>query len=121
MGEGSLHAREVNVPAPRQGVSPHGGTWRDWLRRRRDAVASSDQVLREGPALRLEWEGWNGSGRPLFGEVERTVMQSVMRSWFTPMGFPSVSPATFSISEPLPDYLCLFEIGAVPLPHRLVG
>ena len=39
----------VNVPAPRQGVSPHRGTWRDWLRGQRDAVASSDQVLCEGP------------------------------------------------------------------------
>lgn len=52
----------VNVPAPWQGVSPHRGTWRDWLRRRRDAVASSDQVLREGSGKvetgveRLEWK-----------------------------------------------------------------
>lgn len=62
----------VNVPAPRQGVSPHRGTWRDWLRGQRDAVASSDQVLCEGPhkvetgVERLEWKGaapfW-GSGK----------------------------------------------------------
>lgn len=36
--------------------------------------------------LSLEWKGWNGSGLLLFGEVGRTVMRSVMRSWFTPSG-----------------------------------
>lgn len=54
----------VNVPAPRQGVSPHPGTWRDWLRRRRDAVASVDQV--EPGVERLEWKwaaAFWGSGK----------------------------------------------------------
>lgn len=54
----------VNAPAPRQGVSPHPGTWRDWLRRRRDAVASSDQV--EPGVERLEWKwaaAFWGSGK----------------------------------------------------------
>ena len=57
--------------------------------------------------LSLEWKGWNGSGLLLLGKVGRTVMQSVMRSWFTPIwSFPSVSPVTFR---------CLWTTPRLPL------
>lgn len=67
-----LHAREGECPSPTAGSVPPRRTWRDWLRGQRDAVASSDQVLCEGPhkvetgVERLEWKGaapfW-GSGK----------------------------------------------------------